>query len=88
MFLISKDGYSIIEVKQVDMNFKYEKQTMVERSPIGEKPTCIIIVNDKFNYGEYGEVQGKIAFDEIINALKNGKTYFDMRDIKFSGEKE
>lgn len=83
MFLISKDGYSAIEVKQVDMNFEYKEQTIAKRSPLREKPICIITINDKFNYGEYGEVQGKIVFEEIINALKNESAYFDMRDIEF-----
>lgn len=114
MFLISKDGYSVIELKQVDMRFEYDENTKEKAREIrknimakcynygstanaesvadervrsflyDKKPICKILVNDKWYYGDYDEVQGKIAFDEIINALKNGKTYFDMRDIKFS----
>lgn len=114
MFLISKDGHSVIEVKQVDICFEYDENTKEKAGEIrknimakcynygstanaesvaservrsflyDKKPICRILVNNKWYYGDYDEVQGKIAFDEIINALKNGKTYFDMRDIKFS----
>lgn len=53
-----------------------------------KKPICRIFVNGKLYYGDYDEEKGKIVFEEIVNALKNESAYFDMRDIKFSGEKE
>lgn len=117
MFLISKDGHSVIEVNRVDMCFEYDEQTKSEAEKVhseimakfynygstenakkaadkrvrdylyDKKPLCRILVNDKWYYGDYDEVQGKNVFEEIINALKNESAYFDMRDIKLSGEK-
>ena len=49
---------------------------------------CRIFVNNKWYYGDYDEVHGKIAFEKIINALKDRKKYFDMREIKFSEEEK
>ncbi len=49
------------------------------------KKTCIINVNGKNNFGDYGEEQGKIVFEEIVNALKNESAYFDMREVDFGG---
>lgn len=113
MFLVSKDGSSVIEVKQVDMRFEYDEATKEKAREIREsimakcynygstanaentaservrsflydkKPICRILVNDKWYYGDYDEEQGKIVFEEIVNALKNESAYFDMRDIKF-----
>ena len=48
-----------------------------------KKPICRILVNGKRYYGDYDEVQGKIVFEEILNALKNESAYFDMREIEF-----
>lgn len=48
-----------------------------------KKPICRILVNGKWYYGDYNEEQGKIVFEEIVNALKNESVYFDMRDIEF-----
>lgn len=114
MFLISKDGNSVIEVKQVDIRLEYDKKTNAEVDKIyndimskcynygstenakkaadrsvkdyllDKKPICRILVNDKWYYGDYDEEKGKFVFEEILNALKNESSYFDMRDVKFS----
>lgn len=43
-----------------------------------------IFVNEKFYFGDYDEAQGKIVFEEIINAMKNESAYFDMREVELS----
>lgn len=48
---------------------------------------CTIRINGELDFGKYGEVQGKIVFEEIVNALKNESAYFDMREVDF-GESE
>lgn len=47
------------------------------------KGVCGIILDGEFNYGDYDEVQGKIVFEKILEALKNGERFFDMREIEF-----
>lgn len=118
MFLISKDGSSVIKVNQIDMRLEYDEHTKEECREIREsimskcyyygstanaenaaservrnflydkKPICRIFVNNNWYYGDYDEVHGKIVFEEIVNALKNESTYFDMRDIKFEGNED
>lgn len=118
MFLVSKDGSSVIEVKQVDMRFEYDEDTKEKARKIREsiiakcynygstanaentaskkvrsflydkKPICRIFVNNKLYYGDYDEAQGKIVFEEIVNALKNESAYFDMRYIEFKENEE
>ena len=51
---------------------------------LSDKPNVgRIFVNGKYYYGDYDEVQGKIVFEEIVNALKNESAYFDMREVDF-----
>ena len=118
MFLRSKDGDSVIKVKQVDMRLEYDEKTKAEAERIhsgimakcynygstenaeraanervrgflyDKNQICRIFVNNKWYYGDYDEVHGKIAFEKIINALKDRKKYFDMREIKFSEEEK
>lgn len=113
MFLISKNGSSVAEVKQVDMCLEYDKKIIEKANEIcdkimlksynygsaenarnaarekvaeyfrGEKQICRILVNNKWYFGDYDEVQGKIVFEGIVNALKNENIYFDMRDVVF-----
>lgn len=112
MFLVNKNGNSVIEVKQVDMFFEYDKSTqeraneirngimakcynygstenarnmadrMVKDFLYDKKPLCRIFVNDKFYFGDYEEVKGKIVFERIVSALKNEESFLDMRDVE------
>lgn len=118
MFLINKDGSSVIKVNQVDMRLEYDERTKQKAREIREnimvkcynygstanaenaaservrsflydkKPLCRIFVNDKWYYGDYDEVKGKIVFEEIVSALKNESAYFDMRYIEFKENEE
>ncbi len=47
----------------------------------GKKPICKILVNDKVYFGDYDEIQGKIIFEKILGALKNGCSFLDIREI-------
>lgn len=42
---------------------------------------CSIILDREINFGTYDEVQGKIVFEKILAALKNGERFFDMREV-------
>lgn len=44
-----------------------------------KNPIYRILVNDKWYFGDYDEAQGKIVFEQIVSALKNGERIFDMR---------
>ncbi len=48
----------------------------------GKKPICRILVNDKIYFGDYDEVQGKIIFEKILDALKNGCSFLDIREVE------
>lgn len=47
------------------------------------KAVCSIALDREFVFGTYDEVQGKIVFEEIVKALKNGEQFFDMREVSF-----
>lgn len=49
---------------------------------------CSIILDGEFDYGDYDEVRGKIAFEKILTALKNGERFFDMREVEFGEDRE
>lgn len=115
MFIVSKDGFSIREPKQVSMRMEYSKEIeegaqriyndirrdnatnkLYAPSEIEDfarrkakefaqgKETCSIILDREINFGTYDEVQGKIVFEEILAALKNGERFFDMREVAFN----
>lgn len=65
-------------------NAKREANRRVKEFVSNKKPICRILVNDKVYFGDYEEVQGKIVFEEIISALRNGESFFDMREIEFA----
>lgn len=111
MFLVSKDGDSVIEVNRVELSFEYDKETQKEADEIydrimskcynygstqnaknaasmrvrdflyDKKPICRILVNNTVYYGNYDETQGKIVFEKILNSLKSGERFFDMREV-------
>lgn len=47
------------------------------------KAVCSIALDREFVFGTYDEAQGRIAFEEIIKALKSGERIFDMREVEF-----
>lgn len=47
-----------------------------------KKQICKIFVNDEC-FGNYEEEQCKIAFENIVNSLKNGDRFLDMREFDF-----
>lgn len=49
------------------------------------KAICSIALDREFVFGTYDEAQGKIVFEKILAALKNGERFFDMREVE-SGE--
>ncbi len=65
-------------------NAKREADRRVKEFVSDKKPICRILVNDKTYFGDYDEVQGKIVFEEIISALRNGESFLDMREFEFA----
>lgn len=63
-------------------NARQAAQSQVNDYVRTKEPICRILVNDKIYFGDYDEVQGKIIFEKILDALKNEYRFLDIREIE------